>query len=312
MREAAYPPPPGSIESLARDLIGRRPGERLPTVLKYQERLEIGSGTVQARLRMLESVAAIRLEHRGHQGTFLVERDLSELWSIGRLGPLRGVLPLPEALEPVALAIVLRRQFEDLKIPLELVYGHGSARRVQMVREGSAHFAVASAPAAQEATNGDDSRWLTLGFGPESYHRDDAMVVILRPHLGADDKIIRIGIDPTSFDHCQITQAEFPAGEGYQYSSYPHGRLPAAVAEGVIDAAVWHNTALVIPLSAVGIVVRPLHRSEATSITREMGYAVLVARPHEAEMSSILESLDLSIVRRVQDEILSSEMLPLY
>jgi hypothetical protein len=312
MQESAYLAVPGSLETLARDLIGRRPGERLPTVLQYQELLGVGSGTVQARLRILESAAAIRLEHRGHQGTYLLERDLSELWSLGRLGPLRGVLPLPEALEPVALAVTLRREFDGLKVPLELMYGHGSARRVQMVRERSAHFAVASAPAAREATSGAEPGWLTIDFGPETYHRDDAMVVIVRPHLGADDTIIRIGIDPASLDHSRMTQAEFPSGEGYQYSAYPHARLPAAVAEGLIDAAVWHNTALVIPLSAVGIAARPLHRSAAISVSRAMGCAVLVARRDTAEVLSILESLDFSSVRRVQDEILGSEMLPLY
>ena len=301
-----------SIESLALELLTHLPGERLPTVLQYQEQLGIGSGTVQARMRVLEDAGIIRLRARGHQGTYLVERNLGELWNLCRLGALRGVLPIPEALEPTCLAVVIRRQFEELKIPLELRYSHGSSARVQMVREGGADFAVLSARAAAEATTEDGHVWNTLSFGPQTYHRDEAMVVIVRPTLAAADKIVRIGIDPESFDHSLMTRAEFPPHDGYEYCDYPHAALPAAVAEGVIDAAIWHNAPLPIPLSAVGIGVRPLRRPEAIVVVRELGYAVLLAATARPELASVLAALDLSKTRDVQEEGLSSDTLPLY
>lgn len=312
MQIAARPGSARSLEALARDLLCRSLGDRLPTVSQYQELLGVGSGTVQARVRLLEEIRAIEVEPRGHQGTYLVARDVSELWSLARLGPVRGVLPLPEALEPVALAATLRQEFETLKIPLELLYLHGSRKRLEMVEDERAHFAVTSGPSAKLVIEATASRWHVYGFGPETYHRDDAMAVILRPALGADNRVVRIGIDPGSPDHTFITHAEFPQDAGYIYVPLPHGQLPAAVAEGTIDAAVWHRTSLAIPLSLVGVAMRPLHRAEAIAATHAMGHAVLVTRERHPEVKSILDSLRLDIARSVQDLILAEGTLPLY
>jgi hypothetical protein len=68
MQNAAFSEELSSLASIARDLLVRQPGDRIRTVLEYQERLDVGSGTVQARLRTLASIGAIRLRSRGHQG----------------------------------------------------------------------------------------------------------------------------------------------------------------------------------------------------------------------------------------------------
>jgi hypothetical protein len=312
MQEAAFSPNARALELLSRDLVCRQVGDRLPTVAQYQERLGVGSGTVQARLRLLAGIGAIRLEAHGHRGTVLVERDLSSLWSLSRLGPVRGVLPLPESLEPVTLAAILRQQFEALKVPLELLYLHGSDRRIGMVRDGEAHFAVTSQPAAATATEIDADMWSTLEFGPETYHRQDAMIVLLRPHLSADDRITSIGFDSRSHDHSQLTLAEFPAQLGYRYVDHPHGRLPGLLAEGLLDAAVWHRATLAIPLSAVGINVRPLHQPEAIALARATGHAVLVTWAACREVVGMLKSVDVSGTRSLQRQIEEDETLPLY
>lgn len=300
------------VEALARDLLTRPQSSRMPTVAQYQERLGVGSGTVQARLHALEAVGAIKLHARGRQGTFIVERNVGELWSVARLGPVRGVMPIPEAFEPACLAVTVRREFQRLNVPLELLYLHGAASRLQLVREGAADFATLSAPAAQEITTGDDFHWASLGFGSESYHRDGAMVVIMRPRAGVDDRIVRVGIDPDSLDHSLITKAEFPADAGYVYSMLSHRRLPAAVAEGAIDAAVWHSTSLAIPLSAVGIDVRPLHEPAAIDAARQAGHAVLMLSADRPEVGGLLATLDLALIREVQEEALQTDVLPLF
>lgn len=301
-----------SLELIARDLLLRKPGERIPTIAEYQARFGVGSGTVQARLRTLQSIGAIRLRPRGHRGTILEQRLFSELWSLSRMGPARGILPLPEAFEPVALAAVLRREFQSLGVPLELLYLHGASKRIQLVRDGEADFAVASEPAAQVATALDSERWALHAFGPETYNTDGSMVVLVRPRLGADDRLARIGIDPDSHDHALLTRAEFPEVEGYSYAASPHARLPALVASGEVDAAVWHRTTLAIPLALVGVGVRPLHQPRAIELRKQLGHAVIVAQADRAEIGGLFTNVDLSRTRLVQDEIQRSEVLPLY
>src|SRR5512143_1157370 len=155
MQNAAQDTESDALPALARDLLTRLPGDRLPTVGQYQAQFGVGSGTIQSRLRQLVEARAIQVAARGHEGTFLIDRDVTRLWSAARLGSLRGALPLPEAFEPVALAVLLRRRFGELRIPLELVYLHGSAGRIDLVARGEADFAIVSKPSVEEAIASD-------------------------------------------------------------------------------------------------------------------------------------------------------------
>jgi hypothetical protein len=311
VQNLAFSDESSTLAAIARDLLVRQPGDRIPTVAEYQERLGVGSGTVQSRLRTLAAIGAIHVQARGHQGTVLVSRSLPDLWSLARNGPVSGILPLPEAPEPVSLAAVLRRAFQRLKIPLELLYLHGSARRIDLVRRGEAHFAVSSRPAA-EHMNAMTSNWLCRDFGAESYHRADSMVVLLGQKVVAGGQIERVGIDPSSHDHSTLTRLEFPALSGYTHVSLAHHRLPAAIAEDRIDAAVWLQTTLAIPLSAVGIVTRPLQMPEAVVANEALGHAVLVAPDDHSGVAAVLREIELSGIRDIQSEILRSDVLPLY
>lgn len=310
MQNPAFSEESSSLAAIARDLLMRRPGDRIPTVAEYQERLGVGSGTVQSRLRTLATIGAIRVRPRGHRGTVLVSRSLPELWSLAQNGPVSGILPLPEALEPVSLAAVLRRAFQRLQIPLELLYLHGSATRIDLVRRGRAHFTVVSRPAAEHEGAGT-ADWLWRDFGAESYHRADSMVVLLGPKVASGARIKRVGIDPSSHDHSLLTRLEFPGTE-HEHVPMPHTRLPGAVAEDRIDAAVWLQTTLAIPLSAVGIVTRPLRVAEAMVANEALGHAVLIAPIESDGVVTVLREIDVTGVREIQSEILRSDVLPLY
>jgi YhfZ C-terminal domain/Helix-turn-helix domain len=299
------------LETLARELLGYCPGQRLPTVVDYQERLGVGSGTIQSRIGALKAIGAIELAAHGHRGTYLVGRDVSELWHLARLGPLRGVMPLPEALEPVALAAGLRQEFERLGIPLELLYLRSAERRAQQVREGAAHFAVMSSVAAEWAIANDKTDWFVLGFGPQTYHRQGGMIVIERA-VDSQTAVRRVGMDRASHDHALMTEAEFPAREGFEHVPYPHRRLLEGVVEGMLDAAVWHQTVLPVPLAAMGLTERPLSRPEAISIMEQTSHAVLIAPRAMTTTTNVLAECDLSVVRDLQNEIAHSGVLPIY
>ena len=311
MQSAAFSDEETVLVSIARDLVVRKPGERIPTVAEYQDRFGVGSETIQSRLRALAAVGAIRVQARGHRGTVLVSRSLPSLWSLARMAPVTGILPLPEALEPVSLAAALRRAFQHLEIPLELLYLHGSARRIDLVGRNEADFTIVSRPAA-EARRAEISTWLCNDLGPQSYHRADSIVVLLGRGSAHGGPVRRVGIDPTSHDHSLLTTLEFPAAQGYVHEPMPHTRLPAAVAGGQIDAAIWLQTSLAIPLSIVGIVSRSLQRAEAIAANGALAHAVLIAPQEQEAVAAVLREVDLSGLPGIQDEILRSDVLPLY
>jgi hypothetical protein len=310
-------------QRIASDLLVRNVGERLPTALRYQELLEVGSGTVQKALRDLENVGAVQTQARGHQGTFILELRMDKLWAIAGLGSVTGVMPLPNSTEWAGLATGLRSEFEKLGVPLQALYIHGSYNRAALVAEGKADFAVLSREAAGHAAT-QKGEWSTLDFGPWTYYSYDSLVVLLRPGMvdmdgsaradeGQKARGIRVvGIDPDSYDHHQLTLAEFPEGTGLEYvhCAYPH--IPAAVAKGEVDAAVWNRTMLSIPLELVGVAVRPLLREDAISLSRSLNHAVLLTRGTRPEIGTLLGRINRKSVTEIQSRVLSQEILPMY
>lgn len=315
MQDIAYSRNQIAVRLLARDIVCREVGQRLPTALQYQELIEVGSGTVQKALRVLQNAGAVALRARGHQGTFIVERNVGPLWAIAGLGAAIGVLPLTDCTEGWGLAAGLREQFDALGIPLQMLYLHGAAHRVEMVREGRADFVVLSRAAADQMHNGPTGEeWLELDLGPHSYYSHASMVVLLRPHLaeGEPAAIRRVGIDPDSSDHIQLTLAEFPKESGYDYRPHTHARLLTAVAQGAIDAAVWHRTSLLIPPELAGIGVRPLLRREALDLFGSLSRATLLAPSGKRQLVSVLRDLDLARIRDTQARLLRDEIAPVY
>jgi len=310
-------------QRIAADLLGRNVGERLPTTLRYQELLEVGSGTVQKALRDLESVGAVQTRARGHQGTYILELCMDKLWAIAGLGSVTGVMPLPNSAEWAGLATGLRSEFEKLRIPLQALYVHGSYNRAALAAEGKADFAVLSREAASHAAARKEG-WSTLDFGPWTYYSYDSLVVLLRPGMvdmdgsaradeGQKARGIRVvGIDPDSYDHHQLTLAEFPGGPGLQYvpCSYPH--IPAAVARGDIDAAVWNRTMISIPLDLIGVATRSLLRDEAIHLSHSLNRAALLTRNPRPEIGTILSHINCESVTETQSKVMTQEILPMY
>lgn len=310
-------------QRIAEDLLGRNVGERLPTTLRYQKLLGVGSGTVQKALRDLESVGAVSTRARGHQGTYIRHLCVDKLWTFAGLGPMTGAMPLPNSAEWAGLATGLRAEFERLGIPLQALYVHGSYNRATLVAQGKADFAILSIEAANHAATWK-GEWSTLDLGPWTYYSDDSLVVLLQPGIvdkdgsarankGSNARRIRlVGIDPDSYDHHQLTLAEFPGGPGLQYvpCSYPH--IPAAVARGDIDAAVWNRTMISIPLDLIGVATRSLLRDEAIHLSHSLNRAALLTRNPRPEIGTILSHINCESVTETQSKVMTQEILPMY
>lgn len=315
MQDFAFSRNQVAVQLLARDILCREIGERMNTSIQYQELTEVGSGTVQKALRLLENAGAVSLQARGHQGTFVVDRHVGLLWAIAGLGAVTGVLPLTDCTEGWGLAAGLREQFDGLGIPLQMLYLHGASRRVQMVRDARADFVLLSRAAADGMRDGGtDAEWLELDLGAHSYYSHASMVVLLRPHLAEEGPgaIRTVGIDPDSPDHMQLTLAEFPESAGYDYQAHGHARLLMAVAKGEIDAAVWHRTSLLIPPELAGIGVSSLQRQEALDLLESLSRALLLAPNGKRELGAVLRHLDLARIRDTQARLLRDEIAPVY
>src|SRR5690625_4816170 len=84
-----------AAQKIAQTLLAVREGERIPRIDDFVRNLKLGRGTIQSSLTLLEDVGAVRVESRGHLGTFLLEKDNAALWKIAGHSTIIGVMPLP-------------------------------------------------------------------------------------------------------------------------------------------------------------------------------------------------------------------------
>jgi hypothetical protein len=302
-----------AIQLLARDLLTRVPGERIPTALQYQDLTGVGSGTVQKALRTLQSIGAVKLHPRGHTGTFLVDVAVAQLWSLASIGAPTAVLPLATSPELMGLATALREEFKRLQIPLQVLYTYGSGRRLKLVESEEADFTVLSGAAAQDLCDSDAS-WQTFSLAPTRFYFENSWFVLTRPGLDplTTNSLRSVGIDRSSYDHSAITEAEFPIKSGYEYIEGNFPFMTEMLAVGKIDAMAWHQSSLAIPLAAVGIHTRPLQQPAALDALARMRTAKIVVHSSRDELVRAFQLLDLGAVANLQGKVISHEVLPLY
>lgn len=303
-----------AVQLVARDLLTRVRGERIPTALQYQQLIGVGSGTVQKALRTLESTGAVSLRSRGHVGTILVSVDLPKLWALAALGAPTAVLPVPTSPELMGLARALRLELRRLGIPFQALYTYGSSRRLALVESGEADFTALSAIAADEVVAKSDGAWSAAALGPNSYYYQRSWIVITRPGIDPHDRraLRRVGVDRHSHDQTVLTEAEFSMRDGHRLVDGDYTYMPARVATGKLDAMVWHKSVLAIPIEAAGMGSRPLETPLAVRLVKQMATAMLVAKSDRLELQRLFELLDRDALLAWQRELRTGEIPPFY
>ncbi len=292
---------------IARDLVGAKPGDRLPPVGEYARQLGVGRGTVQTALRLLTGRGAVSLVARGHMGTFVEAVDPAALWELTGLGTLTGVMPLPYSQRYRGLATGLYRAFQQADVPLVLAHTRGARRRLEALNSGRYEFALVSRHSFEVAKREMSYLELALELGPQTSVREH--VLLLRD--GRADRVVdgmRVGIDPASIDITELTRRECGGAE-VTLVEVPYTQFPGQIQAGVIDAAIW-DAEEALPGGGTGMRVVPL-RNGAAGGPPDTGEAVLVVhRENETVCSILRRRIDPAVVRTTQARVLAGEELP--
>lgn len=281
---------------LARELLVIGAGGRLPTAMQLQERLGVGSGTVQRAIRELEWAGAIELNSRGHLGTRLVSSDEAALWSYAQLPPVHVLLPAYGARESSGVAFSLARWLDGFGARCTAGFQQGAGKRLGSVVGERADVAVMSSGArdqlrsAEPAPAGD---LVVVDLGPNTYYAQGSLVLVSRP--GGPGRHPRVAVDPHSSDHQRLTRAEFGGDADPRFVEVDFTTVPRAVAEGVVDTGIWHTVDALIPPELAGLAVDGLATAAARDLALEMSAAVLVARAG-TPVGALLDRLDPAVL----------------
>ncbi len=280
---------------LAIDALALGVGAKLPTNAQYLSEHQMGAGTLQRALRVLEDRGALRTTSHGHQGRTIQAIDVGAAWQTAALSPVRLLLPPRGPIEIDQLQEFLADELTALGIPHTVHHLPGGARRLGLVLAGLHDIALTSSGVRDDDHSHDPkgSATLTRRLEPGTYYARGRVVVVRRAGEGNCSRLTKIAIDPDSPDHKALTLAEFPECKGIAHITMPFPQVPAAVLRREVDAGVWHVHETVIPLDLAGLQLQPLSRSQSLDVWRQISAAVLYAWPGRPELAAVLASLHL-------------------
>ncbi|MEU5949396.1 YhfZ family protein [Micromonospora sp. NPDC047465] len=286
---------------VARILLAREVGQRIPTVQELQASTGAGTGTVVKALRNLQDAGAVTLTARGHQGTVVVSRDIGQLWNAAALGNFRMILPPQGPVEQQGILEAIQNALADLGIAVVADFRPGAITRLEDVYHERVHATVTSAGALErhkETLPG----LAGLDLGPGTFYSNGSLVVVEHATRRPGTPL-RVGIDRNSYDHQRLSEAEF-GDRNPEYVQCPFVFAPAAVLAGDIDAAVWHSMPTVIPPQLAGLRLRPLATAAGKRACTQISPAVIVTRTLDANVNALLRHVRPTDVARTQNRLL--------
>lgn len=296
-----------AAKEIASKMLHIREGSRIPRVSDFAEEFSIGNGTVQGALKVLENIHAIKLEARGHMGTFLLKKDVHLLKEIAGDGSFIGAMPLPYSTTYEGLATGLIEASESMLNHINLAYMRGSKQRLDALKTRRYDFIIMSQLAAEEEIAKDSNLEIAVNFGPHTYVSTHQVFFANKQN----DRIIdgmRVGIDYTSIDQSKITLLEC---EGLEIELVPvnYMQLFDMLLSGDIDAAVWNADE---NRTNGDMGVGTFRSPKAREISEKATSSVVLIEKDRSDVKKYLGKLDIMDIVETQRKVVRKEKLPHY
>lgn len=291
--------------ALAKEFLKCNVGEKVPTVSQLCEKYQLARGTVQNALKSLQQYDAIRLDAKGHKGSYLVKKNIPILLKFAGINSIVGVMPLPYSKRYEGLASGLLVTLENrYSIPASMAFMRGAKNRIGMLLSNRYDFAIISKIAAKQIIDEYDNIIIALSFGPYSY-LSEHVIIFSSDKYNQIEEGMRVGMDNDSIDQKLLTE-KVCKGIDVEYVNYGYSQILQRVVQGDIDAAVWNKDEIDEKLCEVKYY--PI--KEIGSSANE---AVLVVSKDKPELAALLrELIDIKTVTNIQQLVLKGRITPSY
>ncbi|MCG8641714.1 MAG: hypothetical protein MI862_18430, partial [Desulfobacterales bacterium] len=263
----------------------------------------------QSALKFLQETKAVKLESRGHLGTFIKKVDYQRLWEISDLGVIMAVMPLPYSKRYEGLATGFYKAFEQGKIPFSLAFMRGATKRIEALTLGKYNFAIISKLAAILEMERSSNIEIVHEFSPGSYVGNH--VIIFRDKsLNQIENEMKVALDPSSTDQIILTSYECE-GKDVEYVETPYHQILQKLKNNEIDAAIWNIDE--IAEKHLDFNICPLVNPKTKEIDNEDTIATIVASKNNVEFTNILKRfINMDEVEEIQRKVINQEIIPLY
>lgn len=291
-----------AVNFLAKDLLTRKKGDRIPSISEYQEKLGVSRGTIQNGLNYLKERNAVTLMSRGHMGTFIESLDYPRLQECSFNKEILGSMPLPYSLCYQGLATAL---FQVLSpYAFNLVYARGSSSRMKLLASGACQFSVCSLFAAEEAISANGAVEIAVDLGPGTYLTQHVLV-FREPGKKQIESGMRVAYDHDSMDHRHLTELMISGVPDVTLVEMKAHQTVKAIQSGQVDAGVW-NLDGILEAGYTDLNMIPIR---ITSETAKYSSAAFVVAKENQEIAQLLRQvIRPETVRQIQQAVRDGRM----
>lgn len=291
--------------ALARVFMNFKIGAKIPTITELSDNLHLSRGTVQNSLRLLTDNQAIKLESKGHMGTYLINRNMKSLLDFANIQNLVGVMPLPYSKRYEGLASGLIVAMENqYNIPNSMAYMRGARNRISMLIADRYDYAVISKYAAEDYLAKHSDIIVAKELKEHSY-LSEHVLMFHSPKKKVIENGMRVGIDKDSIDQKRLTELVC-AKKKVTLVPLDYSQILQRVLSGDIDAAVWNKDEITDKLIKINYSKIEIDRSSDTQ-------AVIVVSSEHKELAALLEEIiDVTTVMEIQRLVLEGKITPSY
>ncbi len=294
------------ITSLSKEFLTKEEGDRIDTVAQFAEKYSLARGTVQSAIKFLSDVNAIKIDRRGHLGSYISKIDHIKLLQVSDINFIVGVMPLPYTKRYEGLATGLYNSDLASKFSINLAYMRGAINRLESLMQDRYDFAVMSKLAAEHFIAEGYQIEVLINFGRDSYVGNHAMV-FHDSSLKTIEKKMKIGIDITSRDQELITK-KIVRDMDVDLINIPYNSLKAKLQSGEIDAAV-----ITLDEAKSNGMNYSTELVDGILDNHKNTEAVIVVKKDKKEISKILEKyIDQESVLNFQKKVIDNEIIPNY
>ncbi len=293
--------------NLAEYLLQLELGSQICSVRELATQFDASVGTISHLLQELESLGAVKIERRGHLGSYLESRSLNVLWDIIENGPMVIAFTIPSNTRFEGLATGIKALIQSKGFEIYLIFIRGSSTRLKALRENRCHAVVLSKLSADEECQKNEE--VTISLPPGSWLKGYS--IYSRFENPDQQHHLRVGVDPESFDHQMIAEMTFTNPE-VEFVKINFSQLHRLFRDGRIDVTIWNNEderfALEKDLYSFPI---PQQTQEKLG-GRDLSAAIVTRKSNKILNTILTDIVDVEELIRIQNEVIAGTYLPEY
>lgn len=293
-----------TIISLAKYFILLDINTKLITIEKLSDDLGVGRGTVQTSIKTLISMGAIKLDIKGHLGTFLIEKNISKLLECANMRYLIGAMGLPITKTFQGLATGIISNFKNIHdINLNMAYMRGAKDRMEALVEGHYDFIICSKQSANYPIHKDKNLEVVCEFGTKTYITEQVLL-FNEPNIKYIKDGMNIALIKGSINQNEVCK-KICKDYKVNYIELPIDNILKALMNKEIDATVWNKDDISDILLETNMVT--------IDETTDNSIAVILANKNNKEMIQILRNLvDVQYIKDIQEQVMEGIQSPRY